>query len=237
MDRHCREPIMQALKQGFNSILLLGIALLLTRCASEPSKVKPGSECSATRYNDRQIVSELSKWTNGLDINSSLSSLAKHIPPRGCEHQVTKKTWNKVAISIDKQVKSFPYPITDFITRYSYIYKRVSVPYLYIVKGNRFHPEDFIHSDLPTVFYLSAKWCTACKTLKPFLMQYLQLKKNFLVREVDIIDFDTEAAERMFQIAKDSSRYNIYLPYLIVYQNKQLMYLGKIEDFINSDPL
>lgn len=169
------------------------------------------------------------------DVTLILTSMEEIIPPKDCGDDLPPKVWNHLALSIDKLVDLSPYVVTDFIKEHSHIYKNITVPHLLISKGNNFEPNDFVPNGYKTIFYFTAEWCSMCKVVKPVLLKYIRIKEKVLIREVDVLDWESEAGDKLNQIARENGKYKRFLPYIIVFENGKIFYLGNVKDYINRE--
>lgn len=151
-----------------------------------------------------------------------------------CQQMPAPAEKNQLAQWLQQHWQKHSYPISEFIKEHSYLYQQISLAYLSIAYGNAIRWRDFAPNGYTTIFYFSAQWCSACKDTKPPLMAFVRKKTNYLMREIDIIDWQSEASSMLNAISHKEGYYRKFLPFLLVYHSGKIQFLGSYQEWLTQ---
>ena len=178
-------------------ILLLLVTLL----------IKTSSIFSISSYNEIKMhITNIHKGSDRKNVNKLLHELPLVIPT------VSEKQVEEILQILQEKISMFPYEITEFIRKNPQVYKKSNIPYLTLAIGNPITIENYLSSSKETIVLFSAEWCVQCQHVKPKLKQMAK-ESNFLLREIDILDWDSEACDMLKNYLPANKK--PYLPFIL----------------------
>lgn len=133
---------------------------------------------------------------------------------------------NQIATIVESCVNSRPIAVSDFIASEKTLYRHVSLPHLRIAYGNSFESQRVAWEGGTTLIYFTAPWCKMCKVIKPELLKLAEARPAVVLREADIIDWESQAHRVYIDEAHKFNDEGFKLPGLIVIEGGKIIYAG-----------
>gem|GEM_PF-4951040 len=174
----------------------------------------------ASKYFGGKPKNELLEFVDHLSIKREEKSWNEWVYPRA----------EKIADALQGCYKTEPVAVTDFISKEKYLYLVASNEILNIAYGNAVDLTYFAPRDKTVFLYFTAKWCKQCRIIKPVILEIAERKK-ILYREIDIIDWESEAHNVYIEYARKFEEDGSRLPGLILIENGKVIFAGAASSF------
>lgn len=138
---------------------------------------------------------------------------------------------NSIARNLNLHSRKKRVPVTDLIEKNQKVLGKNTLPWFFTAYGNDFDMENFLLSDRTVIFYFTADWCAQCKIIRPHLMELVNQDRNYVMREINIIDWGSESYTIMDRFARDQGHYKRFLPFVIVRRGKETLWVGSAFEF------
>ena len=147
------------------------------------------------------------------------------------EHANDPSSITRITDTLQKAIEVHPVLLTDFILQNRMYYRKSVSSYLVVVKGNDFVFEDFLSESRMTVYYFTEKTCTHCHVYRPYILQLTEVKPEYVIREVDVLGWESEAQKRLMNFMRSRGQYNQFHPYVVAFRGNEPFYWGDVPGF------